>query len=339
MADMLRTAVARGHGMAVSVVADAGAGKTALLTEMANLAQTQGFRVTSLALDEEFRPDVLVRRLRDADVVPADLRVVLESRLARTPLLVTLDNLRWSEPTAPTLETLFSLLTTRPLVCVLARRPGDCSAHLDQLIRYVEDRDAMVHMRLRRMSADAVVAVVEDMLGAAPNEALTELAACAEGNPGELISLVDGLVREGMINLEHDNALLSTGAAVPDSLAALVQRRLDLLSPQTRQLLDVAAVLGRTFTPGDVAKMLRQPLAALAPAFREAVSAELLDAVTERMRFRRDPAWQVVLQRIPVPITLTGLKSRFPTLTAADTPTWSDIIETRCVTRLPARLP
>jgi cytochrome P450 len=45
------------------------------------------------------------------------------------------------------------------------------------------------------------------------------------------------------------------------------------------------------------------------------------------------------LGRAEMAITLTGLKSRFPTLTAADTPTWSDIIETRCVTRLPARLP
>jgi len=303
-AELLRTAVTRGHGVAVSIVAGAGAGKTALLAELANLAQAQGFRVTRLAMDEEFRPDVLVRRLRDTDVVPSDLRVVLESRLARTPLLVTLDNLRWSEPTAPTLETVFSLLTTRPLVCVLARRPGECTAHLDQLVRYVEDRDAMVHMRLRRMSAEAVAMVVEDLLGAAPNEALTELAACAEGNPGELISLVDGLVRDGLVSREHDNAFLSgeLGGAVPESLAALVQRRLDPLSAQARQLLDVAAVLGRTFTPGDVAKMLRQPLAALAPAFREAVSAELLDSVAERMRFRRDPAWQVVLQRIPVPI-------------------------------------
>ncbi|HYQ68133.1 cytochrome P450 [Actinophytocola sp.] len=44
------------------------------------------------------------------------------------------------------------------------------------------------------------------------------------------------------------------------------------------------------------------------------------------------------LGRAEMAITLTGLKSRFPTLTAAETPTWSDIIETRCVTRLPARL-
>ena len=163
----------------VSVVGDAGVGKTALLAEMAAVAQAQGFRVTRLGLDEEFRPDVLVGRLRDADVIPNDLRVVLESRLARTPLLVTLDNLRWSESTVPTLETLFSLLTTRPLVCVLARRPDWHSAHLDQLIRYVEDRDAVVHLPLRRMSGEAVVAVVEDVLGAAPDAALTELVACA----------------------------------------------------------------------------------------------------------------------------------------------------------------
>jgi DNA-binding CsgD family transcriptional regulator len=300
-ADVLRTAVARGQGMAVSIVAAAGTGKTALLTEMAGMAQAQGFRVTRLGLDEEFRSDILARRLRDADVVPDDLRVVLESRLARAPLLVTLDNLRWSEPTVSTLETLFSLLTTRPLVCALARRPDEHSQHLDQLIRYVEDRDAVVHLPLPRMSEDAVVAVVEDMLGAVPNEEFAELVACAEGNPGALVDLVDGLGRGGFVRREQGIAFLSNrdGAAVPECLAGLVQRRLDELSPQTRQALDVAAVLGRTFAPDDVAKLLHQPIAALAPACREAVSAGLIESAAERMRFRRESVWRVVLQRIP----------------------------------------
>nr|AHE14835.1 putative cytochrome P450 [uncultured bacterium] len=44
------------------------------------------------------------------------------------------------------------------------------------------------------------------------------------------------------------------------------------------------------------------------------------------------------LGRAEMAITLTGLQSRFPTLTTAGDATWSDIIETRCVERLPARL-
>jgi cytochrome P450 family 114 len=45
------------------------------------------------------------------------------------------------------------------------------------------------------------------------------------------------------------------------------------------------------------------------------------------------------LGRAEMAITLTGLRSRFPTLAAAGESTWSDVIETRCVTSLPARLP
>ncbi|HKT00505.1 MAG TPA: LuxR C-terminal-related transcriptional regulator [Rugosimonospora sp.] len=295
--------------MAVSVVGAVGVGKTALLAGMAAAARALGFRVVRLGLDEECRPDVLIRLLCDTDATGDDLRVALESRPTHVPLLVILDDLRWCEPTLATLEKLFSVLTTKPLVCVLARRPDRQVGHLDQLFRYAEEKRILAHLPVRRLSDDAVANVVEDMLGAVPNEALTELAACAEGNAGALIALVDGLVQDGVIRWQGGAASLLpefTGTAeiapLPDCLKALVQRKLDTLSPQTRQMLDVAAVLGRTFAPDDVARMLGEPVAVLAPAFGEAHRAGVLDCGAEPMRFRRVATWQSVLRKIPVSI-------------------------------------
>nr|AHE14842.1 StaR-like transcriptional regulator [uncultured bacterium] len=307
MTEILKLTVSVGRGTAVSVVAEAGMGKTALLAELANTARAQGFRVVSLGMDEEFRPDVLIGLLQDGDLAGHDLRTALEGRLARTPLLITLDDLRWSEPTASTLEILFSLLVCRPLVCVLAHRPDWRAEHIGRLLRYVEDRGALVHMPLRRLSEEAVAAVVEDVLGAIPDETLTEVVACAEGNAGALIGLVDGLLRDGVVQERERMASLSIagtpeGTFVPECLEVMVHRRLEALSPQTRQALDVAAVLGRAFAPQDVAKMLRQPVAVLAPAFREALAARILEGAADKMRFRRAPVWQVVLRTIPVPI-------------------------------------
>lgn len=48
------------------------------------------------------------------------------------------------------------------------------------------------------------------------------------------------------------------------------------VSPQTRLVVEVAAVLGRSFDIADVAKVLRCPVATLAPAVREALSANLI---------------------------------------------------------------
>ena len=44
------------------------------------------------------------------------------------------------------------------------------------------------------------------------------------------------------------------------------------------------------------------------------------------------------LGRMEIAVTLAGLQSRFPTMTTAGKATWSDIIETRCIETLPARL-
>ncbi|MGZ4781368.1 MAG: LuxR C-terminal-related transcriptional regulator [Oryzihumus sp.] len=54
------------------------------------------------------------------------------------------------------------------------------------------------------------------------------------------------------------------------------EHQLGRVSPRTRLVLEVAAVLGRTFDVADVARVLRCPVATLAPAVREALGAKVL---------------------------------------------------------------
>lgn len=308
-AEILDSAITARRGSAVSVVGEAGVGKTALLAAVRAAAVSRGFRVERFGLDEELRHDVLARLLSDNESGVNDPQIVLEGQSASEPLLITLDDLRWDGPAARVLGKLFSLVPTRPLVCVLAGRPNRAASHLDRFFRYLEDRETMVHMPLRQLSDEAVAAVAKDVLGFAPADALTELVACAEGNAAALVRLLDGLVREKAVHcegkiarLKYEFTGLSAGAPLPECLSALVRRALDALSPQTRQTLEAAAVLGRSFTPDDVAEMLGQPVAVLLPAFREALNARVLDGAQEHMRFRRGMVWQTVLRGIPVPV-------------------------------------
>ncbi|WP_322778120.1 helix-turn-helix transcriptional regulator [Frankia sp. Cas4] len=306
---ILDTAITAGRGTVVSVVARAGMGKTALITEMEIAAVARGFRTAWSGPGDDFRPDTLAGLLGDADTEITDPRLVLERRLARGPLLISLDDFEWDEPAVRTLGMVFSLVTTRPLVCVLAHRSGRHAFRLERLFRFSEDREAMVYLPLGRLPDDVAVAVVSDVLGATPDAALTAVVACAEGNAAALVRLAGWLVREGLVRCENGVARLTheitaTSQSTPASecVDTLVRCAFDALSPQTRQALDVAAVLGRTFAPDDVAEMLRQPVAVLAPALREALTTDVLDCAAEKMRFRHDLVWQSVLRSIPVPV-------------------------------------
>jgi ATP/maltotriose-dependent transcriptional regulator MalT len=326
LAEVLDTTISSGCGTVVSVVGPAGIGKTVLLAEVENAAIARGFQVAHIELDEDLRPDALASLLHGTGLVEQtsgqrpgdDLRDLLKNRLTRAPLLIVLDDLLWGEPaTSQALGVLSSQVVTHPLVCVLARRPAENEPRLDRLLRYLKDRASTVHLQLGSLPDEAVTAVVEDMLGAAPDEDLKALVDCAEGNPAVLIELVQGVAHEGGVRHDGGAARLTSTFATPVSaglmtgfvarrlpkhFGELVYSRLESLSPRTRQMLDVAAVLGRTFVPDDVAEMLDMPVAALTPAFKEALAANALVCTAEAMSFRRDLVWQVVMQNMPASV-------------------------------------
>lgn len=303
--EILRTTAATRRRTLVSVVGDRGMGKTTLLRRVATEAKSLGFRVARIGLTEQCRPEALARLLSGPGATAADLPEVLADRSNRTPTLITVDDLRWNESVAA-LESLFSHATSRPLVCVLARRPNLFADDLDPLFRYLEERDSIVHLPLRRLNDDAVKRLCMSVLGAEPDNAVVELLACAEGIPGEVIRLLEEFAHTGVVHCSDLVVTLSPEYAgtpenprLPESVQAMVLARLDQLPPDVQLAVDVAAVLGRTFAPGDVAQMLGRPTAALTTVFREALRTDVLECVVDGLRFRSALTWQIVLRNIP----------------------------------------
>jgi hypothetical protein len=163
--ELLKSVAATGCGVAVSVEGDAGMGKTALLAEMAAAAQALGFRVARVGLDDEVRSE-LGRLPGDADATATGLRAAPEGRPARGPVLVVMDNLRWSESTASTLEKLFVQLTTQPVVCLMAYRVGRQGYKRNGMDR--GGRQSLLGLRFRgRMEAGSrVLAAARPVCGA-----------------------------------------------------------------------------------------------------------------------------------------------------------------------------
>ncbi|MGH3787683.1 MAG: LuxR C-terminal-related transcriptional regulator [Pseudonocardiaceae bacterium] len=186
---------------------------------------------------------------------------------------------------------------------------------MGRLYSLLDEAMDSVRMRLGPLSDDAVDYVARDLLGADPGSEVRGLAKAADGNPYVLTELVEGMVEEGGIQIvdgtagvvrddapEFDAYPHSVPVRLPRRYRALVVRQLKALEPQTRRLLEIAAVLGPTFTPDDVAEMIAEPAATLLPSLHEALAARFLACTAEAMTFQHDVVWQGILQSIPAPL-------------------------------------
>jgi DNA-binding CsgD family transcriptional regulator len=313
--NLLRSAEVEGRGGILLVEGEAGMGKTALLTETTEMAAGMGFSLVTGAAEElgqllplaplrtaldqvpESGPDLPDQRMSPPD---QRLRSRLERRAAAGPVLITLDDLHWADPgTLLLLRTMPRQLSSHPLVWVLARSTTDHGNDAARLFTLLAAEGAAC-ITLGPLDADTVTKIVTELVGTVPGEDLLALAAGAGGNPCLLIQLMTGLRDEGILDLSTGARLTST--RLPRRFQVVVGQRLDGLSPPARHFLEIAAVLGRSFAPGDVAEMLGETPATVWPCLEEALDAGVLVPSDQEIAFRYDLVWQCVLETLPDPM-------------------------------------
>jgi class 3 adenylate cyclase/tetratricopeptide (TPR) repeat protein len=210
----------------------------------AHVARTVGFTAGGVPVEEAHWA---VRRL-------------LEIHAERRPLVVMVDDLHWAEPTLLDLiDHITAFARDAPLLCVLLTRPelierrpawgAEVARGTVLSLGPLEERDAAALVR-GLAGAD---------LGHGERDALL---ARAEGNPFFL---------EQMIAI-RDEPGVATGP--PATIQALLAARIDALPAAERAVVDRAAIEGRSFHRGAVARLLP-------PADRDALDASL-DALERR---------------------------------------------------------
>ncbi len=169
-------------------------------------------------------------------VVPA-LRALLEAVAEQHPLTIVVEDAHLAP--APALATLTALMEQPPPALLittdrpdgpLARcAPGPGHARLD----------------LGPLPATAARALIATLRPESSADALDELVARAEGNPLFVLELA-----------HHDPA---SDGVLPASIEALMQARIDRLDAGDREILRAAAVIGRSFWQGGVARLVGRP--------------------------------------------------------------------------------
>ncbi|WP_345466113.1 ATP-binding protein [Actinoallomurus oryzae] len=303
----LLNAAESGRPGTLLVEGEPGAGKSLLLDQAVRAAAARGL-ITVTGRAREFGSPAPAEPLLAAFGEPSPpeppierLRPALERRAGAGPVLVALDDLQWADPgTLAALEPLTSRGTRHAVAWLLVRCTGTDHDAVARLFDRGE-RDGAARCRLGPLDEDAVTEITIDLLGAVPDAGLLASAAEAGGNPFLITELLTGLRDEGAVRISGGRARLSS-ARLPDRVRTGVARRLGGLRPRTRHLLTVSAVLGRSFSPEDVAEVLGTTPAALVPDLEELLEAGLLAAAPAVLRFRHELIRRVIVEAVPPPV-------------------------------------
>ena len=118
------------------------------------------------------------------------------------------------------------------------------------------------------------------------------------GNPYLLVELLDGLREEGLVRVEHGRAEL-VEELLPARVREGMRDRLDGLSTEAREAVQLAAVLGRRFSVDRLAVVGGSAPPALLGPVAELIRADLVADVDGRLVFRHDLVREAVLETIP----------------------------------------
>jgi len=309
------------RGQVAVLMSGAGTGKTRLLLEAMSCAARRGFMVVdgvpkSLALvySRQERHD-----LDRVNSLVGQVEAQLDDHLRRGPVFMAFDDAQWTDPAVlRALCALATKLESSPVLwLVVARSEHAESVNGLALRSLVQAVHGSFLGPLPPLSGDAVVEVVADLLAAAPDDDLVAVCQSVGDTPRAIVDLVRHMREQGCLSVIDGVARLVSGplssgiasavatepaAQLPRPFLHAMRARLNELSARAQDVLQVAAVLGYSFDPHDLAELLdERPTQLLAP-LQEALAAGLLRSSSDVFVFRREPVWRAVLDTVPEPL-------------------------------------
>jgi class 3 adenylate cyclase/tetratricopeptide (TPR) repeat protein len=199
------------------------------------------------------------------------------------PACLVVEDLHWAdESTILLTEYLAPLLPDLPVLLLGTYRDGEVSAShpLSRVISVLARRRLVERIGLQGLSPGGVRAMVEDLAGQpVPDRLVRLIEADTEGNPFFVEEVYLHLAESGVLFDEHGRVRQDLSPAehsVPEGVRRVLGRRLERLSPTTRDALTAAAVLGRMFSPDLVGEVASADPDDLIDAFDEAEHARLI---------------------------------------------------------------
>jgi DNA-binding SARP family transcriptional activator/tetratricopeptide (TPR) repeat protein len=307
-------AVAGGVGGAVWIDGEPGIGKTELLTHAFADAATAGCRVAWGAADQlgsrvplqvlsrALGLETASRRPRSPVAEPAvaedQILAAVRTACATAPLVLIVDDMQWADtPTVRAWQRLLGLTDRLPLLLVAAGRPDTRS---DELRRAVQARQRLP-LHLGPLDAAELDRLATSLAGAPLGRNLRALVSRAGGNPLFARELVGALLQRHAIAVADGVAEIGPDVTVdpPQTLLDAVHATVRLLSPETREVLRLAALLGFEFSVSEVVAVTGRSALGLVGALEEALAASVLVDSGTDLAFRHPYLRQALVESVP----------------------------------------
>jgi predicted ATPase len=219
-----------------------------------------------------------------------ELAQAMKELTAESPVLLFFDDLQWSD--ASTLDAIAYLAQVREparLLVIGTYRPADTilsGSSLRGIVQQLNGRRQSQELALELLTQAEVQACLSHRL--AGSRVVKVLGPIiyrrTEGNALFVTHFVDYLLQRGL--LAETNGGWELGAEtgtleelIPDHVHQLLVKQIEGLSSEVQQLLEVASVVGPTFTAGEVAAVINRPLEAIEAVYDElAVQKQFLEA-------------------------------------------------------------
>jgi len=202
--------------------------------------------------ERELLQGIPAKELRDR--LFALVEAIFTTLATDCPTVLVIEDMHWADTaTHELLEFLFPLAERLPLAIAMVSRPEARGSRAHTAAR---ERHAAVFtdLNLAALSEAAAVEMASKLLSLEelPEDLRQLLARRAEGNPFYVEEMIRSLIEQGALVRVGEGGWMPGGAVfgrikVPDTLHGLLMARLDRLPPETRQLAQRAAVIGRIF--------------------------------------------------------------------------------------------
>jgi DNA-binding SARP family transcriptional activator len=203
-------------------------------------------------------PFLVVREIsasQDSQSIPealTSLLLTLTEHLSGSTLCLILDDLHWGDnPTWDFLSFISRYAATQPWIIFGLCRLEDAPPERLRLIRRLERNNLLIRLPLSRLSPQETAQIAAHLLPEKPLDSLflSRLYKETEGNPFFVIETLRAMKESGHPpTLTVDRTGRIQAFSLPLSVQHVIEARLDRLSPQSQELLAVAAAIGRAFT-------------------------------------------------------------------------------------------
>jgi class 3 adenylate cyclase len=228
----------------------------------------------------------------------------IRARAAVLPGVLWFDDVHRADPLQATvIEWLPHVLSDAPVLVVRSRRaePEDPAEPEGSMAK-----DPGLRISLGPLQEQDAADVLADVLAARPERSLADvLVAAAGGNPLFLRESAKFLLEEGMVRRDHGRAFATRDLAsltVPMTVRAVLEARLDQLSPEERTIVDSASVAADAIAV--------EALAAMVPSHLSGGAAGLIEALVAKDVVRSESGFVRLRHGLLREVALDGLTKR-----------------------------